>query len=61
MNLVGVLIQETEPEDTECLGVGLKLLNYQVVVLTGFYIGTVFTNTVGNQFEYIFPFFVFIL
>merc|ERR1712054_29787 len=51
---VGVLIEERKSEDTKCGRIGLKLLNDQVVILTGLDVGTVFAQGVSNIFERLF-------
>ena len=48
LDLVGVLVEEAEAEDAERIGVGLELLDDQVVVFAGFDVGTVFANRVSR-------------
>src|SRR5690606_26304191 len=42
--LVGVLVEEAEPEDPEGVAVGLELLDDQVVVLAGLDVAAVLAN-----------------
>ena len=54
LKLVAILVEEGEAEDAKRIVVCFKLLNDQVVVLTSFNIGTVFTNAGANCFVLVF-------
>ena len=56
LDLVGVLIEKTETENAEGIGIGVELLDDQVVVFTGFDVGTVFADSMGNGFIALFVF-----
>ena len=58
LHLVGILLHETVTENTQRPGIGAELLHDQVVVLTRFDIGAVFTHRMADGLEF---FFVLIL
>ncbi len=56
MDFIRVLIQKAESKDAHGIGIGVELLNDEVVVFTGFDISTVLANGVTDGFILLFVF-----